>query len=328
MARGIGHAVGHFSGLSALPRGDLLAVAAFGVASVATTVAVLRSHRPPALAAGSLLAVVVMYTVIGLVRAELPSDFATRSRYVYVAAFFLVLAVADWLPLLRDWTRLIVKAALSVALIAAIVANLAAFGPIRARFQANADLTRAYIGLALANRDASWIDPASPLPGMPSLPDLFAIVERSGSPLQDDLVPAVIKVPGPTARERAMLRMIGAGFHTEPGVGTGTPGPLTIVGLKEAIAEADGMCATVTATKPDGTVAVKAPSGSRIRVDTANDAATQARLGLMTPSLPLELSLAAGTPIDIVVPDVGDGSIWIVELGTPEAAGPIRLCRV
>lgn len=333
VARGVGHAVGLFSGLIALPRGDLLALAAFGVASVATAVAVLRGHRPPALAAGSLLAVVAMYTVIGLVRAELPSDFATRSRYVYVAAFFLVLAVADWLPLLRDWTdgrpgaRLVVAAALSLALIAAIVANLAAFGPIRARFQANADLTRAYVALALANRGASWIDPASPLLGMPSVPDLIAIVERSGSPLRDDLVPAVAKDPGATARERAVLRMIGAGFRVEPGVGAGTPGALTIAGLVDATAEPDGACATVKAIGSKPSVELSAPSGSRIRVVATEDADARAFLGLKTPSLPVDVSLTTGAPIDVVVPDVGDGSVWGVRLEIPEGSGPVRLCR-
>ncbi len=334
VARGIGYAVGQFTGLGALPRGRLLALTAFGVASVATAVAVLRSRRPPALAAGSLLAVVAMYIVIGLVRAELPSDFATRSRYVYVAAFFLVLAVADWLPLLREWTsgrpgaRLIVDAVLSVALVAAIVANLAAFGPIRAHFQANADLTRAYVELALANRGASWIDPASPLPGMPSVSDLIAIIERSGSPLRDDLVPAVVKQPGATARERALLRMVGAGFHVGSGTGAGRPAPLTIAWVVDATVEPDGACATVTATGREPGVEVSAPSGSRIRIVAMEDADARALLGLKTPSLPLDVSLKAGAPIDIVVPDVGDGSVWRVRLEIPQEAGPVRLCRL
>jgi hypothetical protein len=333
VVRGVGHAVGAFSGLGALPRGESIAVVVFGVAVVATALAVLRSHRPPALAAGALAAIVAMYTVIGLVRAELPSDFATRSRYVYVAAFFLVLAVADWLPLLRDWTtgrpraRLVVEAGLSLALIAAIVANLVAFGPIRARFQANADLTRAYIELALAHRGASWIDPASPLPGMPPLPELIAIIERSGSPLRDDLVPGVVKDPGATARERALLRMIGVGFHAEGGVGGGTPVPLEIVGLDDATVEPDGGCATVTATGSKPGVEVSAPSGSRIRVVAGEDADSRALLGLTTPSLPLDISLTAGAPTDIVAPDIGDGSVWTVRLEIPGSAGAVRLCR-
>ena len=302
VVRGVGHAVGSVSGLGALPRGDALAVVVFCLALVATALAVLRSRRPPALAAGSLLAMVAMYAVIGLVRADLPSDFATRSRYVYVAAFFLVLAVADWLPLLRDWTtgrpraRLVVEAGLSLALIAAMVANLAALGPIRARFQANADLTRAYIELALANRGASWIDPASPLPGMPPLPELIAIIERSGSPLHDDLIRGVVKGPGATARERALLRLIGGGFHAEPGVGDGTPAVLTIVDWDGVTVEDDDSCATVTATGTGGSVTVQAPSGSRIRVVAARDATTQALLGSTTPSLPIDLTLAAGCP--------------------------------
>ena len=333
VVRGIGHAVGAVSGLSFVPLGALLAVVLFGVWLLATGWAVLRARRPPALAAGALLAVGAMYTLIGLVRADLPSDFATRSRYVYVAAFFLVLAVADWLPLLRDWTkggpraRLAVEAGLSLVLIATIAANLAAFGPIRTRFQADADLTRAYLELALAHRDAAWIDPASPLPGMPPLPELVAIIERSGSPLHDDLVPAVVKDPGATARERALLRMIGAGFHAEPGIGEGTPVALEIVGKGDVIVEPDGACTTVTGTGNQANVEVAAPSGMRIRVVAAKDAEARAMLGLVRPpSLPLELSLVAGVPTDIIVPDIGDESIWTVRLEIPEAAGPARLC--
>lgn len=335
VVRGIGHAVGAVSGLGFAPRGDLLAVAAFGVAVVATALAVLRARRPPALGAGALLAILAMYTVIGLVRADLPSDFATRSRYVYVAAFFLVLAVADWLPLLRDRTtgrprgRLALEAGLALVLIAAIVANLAAFGPIRARFQANADLTRAYIELALARRGAGWIDPASVLPGMPRLPVLIGIVERSGTPLHDDLVPGVVKDPGSAARERALLRMIGAGFHAEPGVGEGTPVALEIVGQDDVIVEPDGACTTVTGTGTEAGVEIAAPSGTRIRVVAAKDSEIRALLGLLRPpSLPLELPLVAGAPTDIIVPDIGDGSIWTVRLEIPEAAGPVRLCGV
>jgi hypothetical protein len=334
VARGVGHAIGAVSGLGALPRGELLAVVVFGIALVATALAVVRSRRPPALAAGSLLAIVAMYAVIGLVRADLPSDFAARSRYVYVAAFFLVLAVADWLPLLRDWTsgrprlRLVAEAGLALVLIVAIAANLAAFGPNRARFQANADLTRAYIELALAHRDAGWIDPASPLPGMPPLPDLIAIVETSGSPLRDDLVPAVVKDTSAMARERALLRMIGVGFRAAPGVDEGTPAPLEIVGQDDATVEPDGACARVAATGSKPGVEVSAPSGSRIRVVAANDVDARALLGLKTPSLPLDVSLTAGAPTDIVVPDIGDGSVWTVRLEIPEAAGRVRLCRI
>ena len=51
VVRGVGHAVGGVSGLSFVPRGDLLAVALFVIAVVATGWAVFRARRPPALAA-------------------------------------------------------------------------------------------------------------------------------------------------------------------------------------------------------------------------------------------------------------------------------------
>jgi hypothetical protein len=334
VVRGIGHAVGAVTGLGYLPGGEQLAFALCAAALVATGWAVLRARRPPALAAGALLAIGAMYAFIGLVRADLPSDFATRSRYVYIAAFFLFLAVADWLPVIRDWTagrprlRLAANVVLSIALIAAVVANVAAFGRIRGQFQANADLTRAYIELALANRDAPWTDPDSPLPGMPPVPDLIKTIEVSGSPLRDDLVPSVVKKPGAAAQERALLRLIGSGFRAEPAASEQPAGALEVIRVDGATAEPDRGCVTVTASDTASEVDVAAPSGSRIRVTPRSSAQARALLGRTTPSMPLELPLAAGIPTDVVVPDIGDGAVWVVRLELPEAAGPVSLCRV
>jgi hypothetical protein len=334
VVRGIGHATGAVSGLGFLPGTEQLTFAVYAAAFLATGWAVLRARRPPALAAGALLAIAAMYAFIGLVRADLPSDFATRSRYVYVAAFFLFLAVADWLPVIRDWTtgrprlRLTTNVVLSIALVAAVVANLAAFGPIRARFQANADVTRAYIELALANRDATWIDPESPLPGMPPLPDLIRTLEASGSPLRDDLWPSVVRKPGPAARERALLRMIGSGFRAEAATTEQPTGTLEVVRRDGAAAETDGGCVTVSASDSSSEVDVAAPSGSRIRITPRGSAKARALLGRTTPSLPLDLGLAAGVPTELVVPDIGDGAVWVVRLELPEAAGQVRLCGV
>ena len=334
VVRGIGHAIGGVSGLGFAPGGATFGFALYVAAVVATGWAVLRARRPPALAAGCLLAVAAMYASIGLVRADLPSDFATRSRYVYVAAFFLILAVADWLPVLREWTtgrprlRLAVQGVLSIALAAAIVANLAAIGPIRARFQGNADLTRAYIELALAHRDAAWIDPASPLLGMPSVPELVATIDAHGSPLRDDLLPSVVKGPGAGAREQALLRMIGSGFTTEPGTGEGAPGTLEVVRLEGATSRPDDTCVAIIPSASPSKVDVAAPSSSRIRIVATASADARALLGLKTPSLPIDVALAADVPTDVVVPDIGGEAVWIVRLEIPESAGSVRICRV
>jgi len=217
---------------------------------------------------------------------------------------------------------------MSIALIAAVVANLAAFGRIRGQFQANADLTRAYIELALAHPDAAWIDPDSPLLGMPPLPELIRTVEASGSPLRDDLWPSVVRRPGAAARERALLRMIGSGFRAEPPTSEGPAGTLEVVRLDGATAARDGSCVTVTASDGTSEVDVAAPSGSRIRITPNSSAQARALLGRTAPSLPLSLGLTVGAATDVVVPDIGDGEAWTVRLELPEAAGPVSLCRV
>ena len=335
VARGVGHAVGAFSGLGLLPRGNLLSVAAFGIAALATGWAVFTSRRPPALAAGALLAILAMYTLIGVVRAELESDFATRSRYVYVAAFLLVITVADWLPLLRDYAngrprrRVALVAVLSVVLVAATLANAAAFGPIRARFASHADLTRAYVGLAMTSRGAGWVDPHSVLPGMPPLPILITTIGRFGSPLRDDLVPAVARDPGPKAREDALLRMVGSGFRIEPALGEATSLPLVLVKIDDATGTWNGACLTLTDAGDEARVTVALPSGSRLRVAASSDGGASALLGLLrSPSKRIDLELEAGAPIDVVVPDIGDGSTWTVRLDVPGVTGQIEVCRV
>ncbi len=334
VVRGIGHAVGAFTGLAVAPRGELLAFGAFGVAFLVTAWAVLTIRRPPALAAGALLAIGAMYLIIGLVRAQFPSDFATRSRYVYVAAFLLVISVADWLPPLRDrargpQARAALAIGLALVLVAATVANAASLQTIRARFQADADLTRAYIELAMTHQNEPWIDPASVLPGMPSLPDLVAIVRRSGSPTHDDLFPAVVRDPGARAREAALLRMTGSGFRAERGSRAAPPLPVTITSSTDVAISTGEPCLSVTDAGKDAAVSVSVPTGSRIRLTASNDVVGRALLGLaLPPSRTIDIAMPAATPLDIVVPDVGDESIWTVRVAVPDATGTIQICRV
>ena len=334
VARGIGHAVGSFTGLGVAPRGDLLGIGAFAFALLATGWAVLTRRPPPALAAGALLAIGAMYLIIGVVRAQLPSDFATRSRYVYVAAFLLVIAVADWLPSLHDRAsgrlpRAALSVGLTLILVATTAANVAALQTIRARFQANSDLTRAYIALAVTHQNEPWVDPASVLPGMPSLPDLVAIVRRSGSPTRDDLIPAVAGDPGAPAREAALLRMVGPGFRVEPGGRDAPPLPVTVTSATHVAVIADGPCLSVADFGSDAALSVNVPSGSRLRLTPTNDVAGRALIGLgLPPSRSIDVALAAATPLDIVVPDIGDASIWTVRVVVPRATGTIQICRV
>jgi hypothetical protein len=336
VVRGIGHAVGAVSGIRAAPGGSVLSFIAFGLASLATGWAVAKARRPPALAAGALLAVAAMYLVIGLARAGLETDFSTRSRYVYVAGFFLVLAAIDWLPQLLAWTsgrkraRVALTGVLLVALVAVTAANVAAFRRLHAQFGRQADLTRAFVELALSTRgDGGWADPDSVLLGMPPLPVLIDTVERFGSPGRDDLVPSVVRDPGRDARESALLLMIGSGFRVEPGTGVAAPLPIDVAKVDDAAAAPDDGCLTVTEAGPDARVTVTAPSGARLRVTPSDDGKARALLGLARPpSSARDLALQSGTPLDVVVPDIGDGSTWTVRFDLPDAAGTIGVCRI
>jgi hypothetical protein len=139
----------------------------------------------------------------------------------------------------------------------------------------------------------------------------------------------VVKDPGERARERALFLMMGTGFRAQPGVGAGTESPVDIVGSNDATVAPAGACAIVTATGRDPQVDLTVPSASRVRIVPTSDAPAKALLlGLMTISTPIELSLAAGQPTDVVIPDIGDGATWTVRLEVPEAAGPVRLCRL
>ncbi len=335
VGRGIGHAVGAVSGLGSLPRGGALSVVAFAAAIVATGWAVIRTRRPPALAAGTLLAIVAMYTLLGLVRADLHSDFATRSRYVYVAAFLLVLAVVDWLPLLREWAqarrrgRVVLPSALIVVLAGAIAANLAAFGPIRAAFQAHADLTRAYVELAHANRDSAWADPTSVLPGMPPLPVLLATIDRYGSPASDDLLPGVVRRPGPKAHEEALLQLVGSGFHVEPANGATRTVQVQVVAAHDITTAIVDGCLTLTNAGGDASINARVPTETRIRLVTSNPTQIRALLGLtQAPSRAIDLEIGSGSPTDIVFPDIGANAIWSLRLDLPNARGPVQVCGV
>jgi hypothetical protein len=334
VARGIGHAVGAFTGLEIVPGGDLLALVAFTVAAAATGWAVLKIPRPPALAAGALLGIPAMYAIIGLVRAQLASDFATRSRYVYVAAFLIVIAFADWLPWLRDRVRgrrghLALRGALAVILVVIIASNVIQLMAIQARFEANSDLTRAYVELAVEHQGEPWVDPASVLLGMPPLPALLAILERSGSPTRDDLFPALARDPGAPARETALLRMTGAGFHATPAIGRGSPVAFEVTASRGVTVATDDGCLSLHGSGRDASVTVVVPTGTRVRLTATDGVAGRAVLGFeLPPSRAIELAAPAATPVDLVLPDLGDGSSWIVRLEFRAASGTIQACPI
>jgi hypothetical protein len=161
--------------------------------------------RTPALAFGCLAGIVTMYAVIGVARAELESDYTTRSRYVYVAAFFLALCVADLVPrealsgsLPRRPRSLLLGlgAVLTFAWVVAVNVNALQTGRTQSQFQA--DVTRAFIDLAVKHEGEPWLDPEAHLALMPPARELPRLVREHGSPLED--VYFSVRIPRPSAQ--------------------------------------------------------------------------------------------------------------------------------
>jgi hypothetical protein len=207
--RGIGHSVEVMVGVDRLPADGFLGLAV--VAVLAAIVA--RSARvglTKGLATGCLLGLVSMYVVIGVGRAGLDFDYATLGRYVYVAAFFLILCAADLVAESRDSIRALTgrRRALLVVVACAILGwvvavNVNALLTVRTQYQYQADLTRATIDLAVAHRGEPWIDPTAGLDLMPEAAELPGFVERYGTPLEDAYFPSFARTPSTQAYEDA-----------------------------------------------------------------------------------------------------------------------------
>jgi hypothetical protein len=336
--RGLEFAVGGMSGLAFVPFGTIIAVGVFVVACAVTAWGLLRASWKPMLAAASLFAILVEYGVIGLTRANLPGDFANRSRYVYIAAFFIVLAVADWIPNLRAWAgedrtrRAVVGAGLVAVLIASLAANAIGLRHNRAIANDHADRTRAAIAFDLSPQlDASWVDPAARLPGMPDPGRIRAIVAASGSPLSDALFPMVAPKPSARAVETTLLLMLGSNFRAEPSTGSGTAQAFQVPAELHDISLANGTpdCVHLDHAGPDASAMFTVPGGDRLRVTAEDKVDASVAIGKdRPPSRTVDLPLAAGSAEDVVVPDLGDGSMFGLKLSLPSAGGTTTICRV
>lgn len=205
MLRGMGYSVEAVVGLDRLPTNGVVGLALIALLCAVALRRTLRGQTS-GLAIGCLLGVASMYAVIGIARAELDFDYTTRGRYVYVAAFLLILCIADLidvghaLTLLPSTSRAAAGIGLVGVLLAWVIAvNSIALGTVQTQFQYQADLTRAIIELAIEHEGEPWLDRDAGLDLMPPAGELPAFVERYGSPLTDAYFPTVVPAPQPQA---------------------------------------------------------------------------------------------------------------------------------
>jgi hypothetical protein len=319
--RGIVYATERASGVDHLPDGYLWGILLFIGLSVLTGYR-FASGRPAALAAGCLLGVTTLYSVIALVRAQADPgyDHAISSRYVYVAAFLLALAVVDLLPerggWSAPWTRqgVVVVAALSLALGCVIAANAYALLTKRSEFRETADYTRAFIELAVTRGNEPWVDRDSPRGWMPSVTELQQTIARHGSPLRDELFPGVFEPPGADAREAALLGLISGGFRVEE------PRRLAV--------STTSKCVRADASAAGASLTLTVRGGARLRATSSTPVTGAFQLAHKggPPSRQIYADLTPGGPKDVVIPDVGDGRNWLVGMNVPVSSGEVILC--
>jgi hypothetical protein len=156
------------------------------------------------------LGIIAMYILIGLVRAQLFSTVAQYTRYTYVAAVLLVVALGALLGRVGTpssvRSRRVVLVLAGIALGAAFSWNIRLLAAGRGVFLDRADLTRSLIIGAM--------DPARP-PHVDPRGVIAAEIQRYGSPLNDVLVPWAVR-PIPPAVAAATKRRLASGEIAPP----------------------------------------------------------------------------------------------------------------
>jgi hypothetical protein len=328
--RGVAYSTERLVGLDHVPYGDLWGLAIFLGLALVTGLRMARG-RSHALAAGCLLGVAAMYTLIafGRLRADPGYDHATSSRYVYVAAFLLVLAAVDLLPAPSTWSvrgsraGALAATALLVVLGCATAANVDALRTERVAFQTTSDFTRAFVEVALQRGHEPWVDRTSLRGWMPSVAELERTVAEHGSPVEDELFPGVVPAPDEKTRQLALLSLVGDGFRVEKPGGTARSAPLEIERARGV--DRVGRCARARIA-PDRALWVRGlPSEARIRTTSAIPIGARVFLDHGGAARRIFADLGRHAR-DIVVPDVGDRRPWNVTVDSPLLPTDVTVC--
>ena len=330
--RGIGTALEELVGLGPLPTGGVLGFTCFALAVVLTGLGV-RRGRTPSLACACVAGLVVMYILIGVVRAGADYDYAESSRYVYVASFFLILGLADLatpaLAMRLRGRRAVGTLALTAFLAWIVAVNVNSLVTTRNQFRYEADLTRALIRLAVEHAGERWVDPGASHMLMPAASELPRLLERHGSPLDDALVPGVVRTPAQGIYEYAALLLAGRYFRVEPASGELTRVPVEVVDVDGGRLVRDDFGCVRLEFGPDyGLLKFRASPGARFRLTTSRALDAGVWLGYDSGAARrLDVSLGPRRAQDLVTPSEGRSRARLTVV-VREGPGSIRVCDV
>jgi hypothetical protein len=210
VALGLANAISSVTGLA----GPL---APIGAAVLALLVA--RStgaDRSTSRAVSLLVAIVVMYALIGLVRADVVEGQANYTRYTYVAGVLLLVAISSSvgrpeIPQPTHRLRVVVLGSFGAWFALAMALNVALLLGGRELFQQRAAMTRALVTVALDPDPPIGAQLERSLVLVPSAASTRDIARRYGDPRSDHLVPwAVRRIPEAVLREAERRLVEGA----------------------------------------------------------------------------------------------------------------------
>lgn len=319
---GFGNAMGRLTGWGDQP-GLVLAV-------LLTVVTVWRLLGPRPVLLGTVLGlagVLAQFGITGLARARVGAEQAQSAHYVYVAAFFLLLAIGSWLGTLRiDRRRPRSLAVLGVLSAIALSANLLALMIARASFIDAAERTRAAItvltrfgGSAAVSADAALF----PIPGPARLERIFATY---GSPLTDALAPA--PEPSPAALDRALFQVVADTVAATPTQLPADSSPPAIEGSMDVTTVPAADCIELQPTGPNPWADFTMPAGASLFVGSETGGPARiylAQYAAFQEEASVAFTIPAGSFVSLPVPDLGPGVTWRVRVEVPSAE-PTRLC--
>jgi hypothetical protein len=255
-------------------------------------------RRPDARTIGLLSGLVTIYVAAGLIRSHLGETQALSSRYIYVAAFFLVPILADaagdipW----RGWWR----PAIAVILVASTALSLVelhrnqGIWEQKVAFQdAELQVAATFRGSPDLNLDAD-IDPQ--LFPMIRPRGFFAAVDSLGSPLPR-LSPKQLSGLPAAAVNTSIVRLFGDAIHVEPAT----------------VSSPSTQCVGTNDTQAPREVA----SGGSLVVVSENGGSANLYIwfaGTEPSAPPHELQLQRSAPVRVTLPQLASGSEWKVRL--------------
>jgi hypothetical protein len=291
-------------------------------------------------ALGGLAGLVAMYTIIGLVRAQISPSQPTVSRYLYEGVVLVVLVVSGLLGdrlaagrVSRDapWS-VALAAGLAVLLVSGLVHNASTLLAGRREWTARANEARAYIALLDAVPAALIRSPVEVPWTIPDPPAMRRLIARHGSPARDALLPSVVPRPKAADRDRALFRYVGGHFRALPAAGGSPAEAPRVIGLAggRLTPRADG-CLVLVPERRTETLIVQLPDGQALDVTPTGAGDLRAYLGREEPpqrATETEIPLPAGRVTRLGLPVLGDGEPWLVRLVVPDDAGETTVCPV